>query len=159
MKKLSYLALGCTFLSGCNIDSQTGGTLMGAAGGAAIGGMIGRGWGGAIIGAAAGGILGNIIGKKLSKKQQQVHENTFQSALERNPRGARRNWSADNANGWVEPGVTLRHPKGYPCREFTQTIVIDGKTHSFVNRACRIDTNKDGSGVWVLEEKIDEYIR
>jgi uncharacterized protein YcfJ len=56
-------------LSACTTDEKKlSGTLVGAAGGAAIGSMFGGGSGhivGAVIGAGAGGFLGHEVGKKL----------------------------------------------------------------------------------------------
>lgn len=153
--KLVYILALTTVLSGCEMDSKTGGTLLGSAGGAAIGAAVGRGWGGAVIGAMVGGIAGNLIGGAMSKKDKVVMETESQYALES---GHRRSWRGERSHGWVEPGEMTRDRRGYYCREFTQEIIIDGKKQTIVNRACRIDRNPDGSGVWVLEENVDKYL-
>lgn len=55
-------------LSGCAGmgPDQTGGTILGAGGGALLGSEFG-GTGGAVIGAAAGALGGNYIGKELDR--------------------------------------------------------------------------------------------
>lgn len=61
--------LSITLLNACTTnEKQLSGTLVGAAGGAAIGSMFGGGSGrilGAVIGAGAGGFLGHEVGKKM----------------------------------------------------------------------------------------------
>lgn len=61
--------LSLTLLNACTTnEKKLSGTLIGAAGGAAIGSMFGGGSGhvvGAVIGAGAGGFLGHEVGKRM----------------------------------------------------------------------------------------------
>lgn len=62
-------AVSLTLLNACTTnEKKLSGTLIGAAGGAAVGSMFGGGSGrvvGAVIGAGAGGLLGHEVGKRL----------------------------------------------------------------------------------------------
>lgn len=66
---LIIAALSLLSLNACTTDEKKlSGTLVGAAGGAAIGSMFGGGSGhivGAVIGAGAGGFLGHEVGKRM----------------------------------------------------------------------------------------------
>ncbi len=64
---IMVLALGATFIAGCESNTGTG-VLVGGASGAAIGGIVGGG-SGALVGAAAGVIAGGLIGAYLDNQE------------------------------------------------------------------------------------------
>ena len=69
---------------------------------------------------------------------------TSQTALEKNPIGRTSSWSNPDSghSGTVTPTRTYQTASGGPCREYQQTVTIDGKTEQAYGRACR---QSDGS--------------
>lgn len=66
-----------------------------------------------------------------------------QDALEHNRVGESANWSnpATGHLGTVTPTRTLERVAGVPCRDFQQTVTMEGRTTFAYDRACR---NTDG---------------
>ena len=87
----------------------------------------------------AGGFIGNNIGRKLDCADQDYHYDTTQSALEYKKTGRSAGWSNPDSGhaGSVTPTKTFFAADGRPCREFTQTIFVDGKEESVTDTACR----------------------
>jgi surface antigen len=128
------------------------GTLLGAALGGLVGAQVGSGSGKKVAiaaGVLGGGYLGNRIGKKLSCKDQEYHYDTTQSALEYKPTGSTAAWANPDTghSGAVTPTRTYIAGNGTPCREFTQTIEVDGQLEDINATACR---QPDGS--WAIVE-------
>jgi surface antigen len=128
------------------------GTLLGAALGGLVGAQIGSGSGKKVAiaaGVLGGGYLGNRIGAKLSCKDQEYHYDTTQSALEYKPTGSTAAWANPDTghSGAVTPTRTYIAGDGTPCREFTQTIEVDGQLEEIDATACR---QLDGS--WAIVE-------
>lgn len=69
---------------------------------------------------------------------------TFQGALEYNPINQSSTWVNPDTggSGTVTPIRTYANREGQPCREFQQTIVIDGREQQGYGTACR---QPDGS--------------
>ena len=123
------------------------GTLVGAALGGLVGSQIGHGTGRKVAigaGVLAGGYLGNRIGNKLSCQDQEYHYDTTQSTLEYKPTGGTAAWvnPDSGASGSVTPTRTFISQSGQPCRNFTQTITVDGQREDIQATACR---QQDGS--------------
>ncbi len=126
---------------------QTGGTLIGAGLGALTGSQIGGGRGklaAVAIGALAGAYLGSEVGKSLDRADLLARKNTTQNALEKNRAGQVSSWSNPDSghSGTVTPTRTYQTASGGPCREYQQTVTIDGRTEQAYGRACR---QSDGS--------------
>ncbi len=126
---------------------EVAGTLLGAALGGLIGSQIGGGSGKKFAiagGVLAGGFIGNNIGKKLDCADQDYHYDTTQSALEYKKTGGAAAWSNPDSghSGSVTPTHTYVAADGRPCREFTQTIIVDGQQESITDTACR---SRDGT--------------
>ncbi len=126
---------------------EVAGTLLGAALGGLVGSQIGGGSGKKFAiagGVLAGGFIGNNIGKNLDCADQDYHYDTTQSALEYKKTGGSAAWSNPDsgASGRVTPTNTYIAENGRPCREFTQTIVVDGRQETVTDTACR---QSDGS--------------
>ncbi len=138
----------------CN-PNQTGGnevlgTLLGAAIGGLVGSQIGSGSGNKIAigaGVVAGGLLGNRIGSQLDCQDQAYHVDTTQNALEYQPTGQTSTWKNPDSGhaGSVTPTKTYTANDGSPCREFTQTIYVDGQSEEVRATACRQD-----DGTWQM---------
>jgi uncharacterized protein YcfJ len=75
MKHVAIAVSSLLVLAGCNSlggPNQTGGTLIGAGGGALLGSQIGGGSGrvaGAALGAVGGALLGGYIGKEMDQSE------------------------------------------------------------------------------------------
>jgi surface antigen len=128
----------CTPKEGDNIF----GTLVGAALGGLVGSQIGGGTGNKIAigaGVLAGGYFGNKVSKSLSCADQEKHYSTTQSALESQKSGETSTWiNPDTGHkGEVTPTRTYQSTKGIPCREFTQTIYVEGEHEKVEGKACR----------------------
>lgn len=148
---LSALFLTPQAWADCDRSGASGEEVMGTLVGAALGGLVGAQIGGGTgrkvaigAGVLAGGYLGNRIGKKLSCQDQEYHYDTTQSTLEYKPTGGTAAWvnPDSGASGSVTPTKTYISNSGTPCREFTQTITVDGERENIQATACR---QPDGS--------------
>ena len=96
------------------------------------------------IGAVLGGIVGSEVGKSLDRADRAHMHRTTQQSLESQRTGEPSTWSnPDNRHsGTVTPTRTYRRDSGENCREFQQTVTIDGRTERAYGTACR---QSDGS--------------
>lgn len=138
----------CTDMGGPITKAQIG-TVMGAAGGAAAGSQFGKGSGNVAmiaLGTLAGAALGNSLGGSLDKIDQQYATRTTQTTLETAPTGQATSWrNPDSGNsGTITPTRTYTMG-GMNCREYTQTIVVDGKSQRAYGKACR-----QNDGTWQI---------
>lgn len=134
-------------LAGCaGDDGPSGGEVAGAAGGAVVGGVVGSQIGsgtGRLIatgaGAALGALVGQQIGKALSEEDEERMTATTGDALENNRTGETSTWNNPDTGhrGEVTPTETYRRDDGQPCREFRQTVYIDGEPEQAYGTACR----------------------
>lgn len=126
---------------------EQGGTVVGAVAGGLLGSTIGHGTGKVVaigVGAVLGGIIGSEVGKSLDRADRAYMERTTQQSLETQPTGQVSTWeNPDNRHsGTVTPTRTYNRDDGGPCREFQQTVTIDGRTERAYGTACR---QPDGS--------------
>jgi surface antigen len=142
MKKLGLLFISLAFAvlaTGCATKEESG-TLIGASTGALLGSAIGHGRpGGIIAGALVGGFLGNRIGKSMDDEDRRRAYDAQMAAFEG---GDRADWRSPNGHyGYIEPRPVYYYHE-MKCREFSQTVFINGRPETMVGRACR---NPDGS--------------
>lgn len=136
---------------------ENGGSLskanVGVAAGVVTGGLIGSAIGSgvgqtvAIIGGGLlGGYLGNEIGASLDRADDEAYRRASQNAMET---GRTRHWKNSDTGhyGSVTPHKRYRNDEGTYCREYTQTIVVDGKKHKGHGTACR-----GADGTWRIIE-------
>jgi len=151
LRTLALLTMIPMGLAACqSTDWSTGetvGTLGGAAGGAILGSQIGKGTGRDIAmvgGALLGAFLGNQLGQRLSENDKQMAASTAQQSLERQPSGTTSSWqNPDSGNaGSFQPQNVYQTLDGTYCRQYANTIVVDGRTETVNGTACR---NADGS--------------
>lgn len=137
--------------TGGGIDKQTIGGLAGAGLGGLAGAQFGKGSGrlwttgaGVLLGALAG----SSIGSSLDKADRMYADRAFGQAATA-PVGQQITWNnPDSGNsGTITPTRTGRSANGLPCREFTQTIVIGGKSQQAVGTACQ-----NGDGTWQIQQ-------
>jgi surface antigen len=135
----------------CQQEETSGGEIFGTLAGAALGGLVGSqlgsGTGNKVAigaGVVAGGFLGNRIGKAMSCQEQEQHYATTQSALETQKTGQSSTWTNPDTghSGEITPTRTYTSSDGVPCRDFTQTLYIDGEFEEIQGTACR---QPDGS--------------
>ena len=146
------LLLSILFLNGCVFDleqnpKQTVGKVLGAGLGALTGAQIGAGKGQLIsvaVGTLAGAWFGGEIGKSLDKADQAFMKKNTQESLEHGKSGATSSWkNPDSGNsGSVTPTQTFQKADGRYCRDFEQTVVVNGEEEAATGRACR---ESDGS--------------
>ena len=141
---LSTALVTLALVSGCTTGGpkQTGGTLLGGIGGAAIGSQFGKGTG-QLVGVAAGTLLGafigSSIGESLDKADQMYAQRTAQNSFETAKTGQTQSWSNPDSghSGTITPIKTYQTQSGQYCREFTQTIQVGGKKEQGYGTACR----------------------
>jgi surface antigen len=146
MKKLALIfsaGLFAVMAAGCATKEESG-TLIGAYSGALIGSTLGRGPGGhfagMVGGALAGGFIGNRIGAAMDEEDRRRAAEAQYAAFEN---GARAEWRNPNGHyGYIEPQPVYYYHE-MKCREFKQTVFINGHPETMVGRACR-----SPDGVW-----------
>ncbi len=133
---LAFGAAGCSQSTGPN---QSGGTVIGAVAGGLIGSRFGGGGGkvaAVIAGTMVGGLLGSQIGKNMDEEARQQAYNAQYQAVSS---GDAYSWKSSGNNGprgSVEPGA-IYSEGGRVCRQYTHTIIIDGRQERGVGTACR----------------------
>lgn len=146
LKRFTAFALAGLLLAGCQSmqdnPKQTMGTLAGAGLGALAGSQIGGGKGklvGVGLGALAGAWLGSEIGKSLDNADKAIMQKTSSTALESNPSGVASSWRNPDSghSGTITPTKTYQTAQGEDCREFENSVTVDGRTEKAMGRACR----------------------
>lgn len=151
-QKIAAVLLSALTLTACSTADNQYFTKqnMGALGGAVVGGVLGSNVGGGkgqLIATGAGAILGmmvgNEIGKSLDRADKQYMSQAYQQA-ETAPVGQTISWNnPDSGNsGTVTPVREGTSSAGYACREFRQTVIIEGSPQVVKGTACQ---NADGS--------------
>ncbi len=157
VKKLTIAALLVSILTGCAGagPKQTGGQLIGGATGALLGSQFGKGTGrlfGVAIGALAGSYLGGTIGHQLDEKDKQMAQQTMLSTLESAPDNQERGWRNPNTNHAGSVRVTRTEElfsDNLVCRDYVNTVIIDGKQEKVHGRACR--DVRDSRAAWKVQ--------
>ena len=149
--RVNAVAIALLFLvslTGCQSISDNPKTAIGGFGGAATGGLIAAAAGGGGAGIAAGviggALLGGLIGNFLDQRDKEMQAKAASQAFESSPSGKTVAWqNPDNGHaGTVTPTRTYQTAQGAYCREYTQTVTIDGKKENSYGTACR---QPDGS--------------
>jgi surface antigen len=125
---------------------QQAGTVVGAGLGALAGSQIGSGSGqlaAVAIGTLLGAYLGSSIGESLDAADQTRHNQAYNQA-QTAPLNQPVVWNNPNNNtsGSVTATRDGTNSSGAYCREFEQTITVDGKTETRKGTACQ---QPDGS--------------
>ncbi len=145
------MALCLTAIAACSGSNmgpkQTVGGALGAVGGAILGSNVGKGKGN-IAAIAAGTLLGayagSEVGMSLDRADAMYANQAAQNAFETYPSGQTSTWqNPDSGNyGNVTPTNTYRASSGEYCREYQQTITVQGQSQQAYGTACR---TQDGS--------------
>lgn len=144
---LSMLLVAC---AGDPNRKQKMGALLGAAIGGLAGSQIGDGRGNKAaiaVGAILGAMAGSAIGRQLDEADLQKMAQTTRTSLRQDPVGTSRTWQSDqnNISGTVTPLRDYKNTDGTVCRDYRQTVTMDGQTQEQIGTACR---QMDGS--WSL---------
>jgi surface antigen len=137
---------------GSGVNKQEIGTLAGAIGGGILGSNIGGGKGaiaGTIAGTLLGGALGNSIGSSLDNADRAAYNDASQRALETAQPGQSLPWKNTQSGnyGSITPSGYYKDSQGRYCREYTQKIIVGGKTQEGHGTACR-----EPDGTWKIIE-------
>ena len=97
------------------------------------------------VGALLGAWAGSEVGKSLDKADKLYMKQTSQQALEKNKVGQASTWSNPDSghSGTVTPTRSYQTAQGDNCREYQQTVTIDGKSERAHGTACR-----QADGTW-----------
>lgn len=134
----------------CPGNKEMIGTVAGAILGGLLGSQVGKGSGrkvATVVGAVAGGYAGNRFGESLDCKDQQYHTQTAHEALEYQPSGRPSTWSNPDSghSGSIMPTRTWQRETGQYCRDYTQSIIVDGRVEEAIGTACR-----EENGTWQI---------
>lgn len=153
--KLAVSLLLILCLTGCVTggSNQTGGTLLGGATGALLGSQFGKGHGrlaGVAIGTMLGSFVGASIGKSMDEQDRQMAANSTFNALERQPDNRPITWHNPNNQHSGTVIVTRTNELNTKvCRDYVQTVLIDGTQQQVAGRACR--DIRDPQGLWIVQ--------
>jgi surface antigen len=154
MKKLLIISTVISVI-GCASGGpkQAGGTLIGGATGALIGSQFGKGSGqlvGVAIGTLAGSQIGAAIGKSMDDKDRELSAQSALNSLEYQPDNRPVIWRNPNNNhsGIFVATRTQQVNTNKVCRDYVQTVIIDGEETKVYGRACR--DMRDVKGQWTV---------
>ena len=134
-------------LASCATVGDNPKAAIGGLGGATVGGLIAAAAGGGGAGIAAGviggALLGGLVGNYLDDRDKKMAADSANRALESAPSGQSVAWNNPDSghSGTVTPVRTYQSGETY-CREYQQTVTIDGKPQQSYGTACR---QPDGS--------------
>ncbi len=148
-KRLGVLAILVAFLlTGCETTKPGTKATVGGLGGATVGGLLAAGLGAspaAIAGSVIlGGLVGGAIGDRMDAADKRQANEAAARALETAPSGSAVAWQNPDNNhaGTITPTRTYQTENKQYCREYQQTVTIDGKQQKSHGTACR---QPDGS--------------
>jgi len=148
LKGAIVVVLIAVIMTGCATIEQNPKTTIGALGGGTLGGLIAGAAGASPAGIAAsvvGGMLvGGLIGNLLDERDKRLANEAAQKALETAPSGSAVAWQNPDSghSGTVTPVRTYQTGSGSYCREYQQTVTINGRQEKAYGTACR---QPDGS--------------
>jgi surface antigen len=138
------VAVAASLLAGCADmgTKQTGGAILGGAGGAVAGAQFGKGKGqlaATAIGALLGALVGSEVGKSLDRADQMAMGRATETAHTA-PVGQSISWNNPESgnHGSITPVRDgTDKASGAYCREYQTTVVVDGKSEKAFGQACR----------------------
>lgn len=158
-KFLTMIAISALALSACTqgVGVGQGSTsglgnkqMIGGATGAILGGVLGSKVGkgsGQLVGVGMGALLGTLLGSELGASLDKVDMMYASQATNKAytaPVGQTISWNNPDTghSGTITPTRTGVNNSGRTCREYTQTIYVDGRQQTGVGQACQ---NSDGT--------------
>jgi surface antigen len=154
-KILALLAVVAISVTACtNTGTGSGPTInkefLGGATGAILGGVVGSKVGkgtGQLVGVGVGTLLGTMVGSSIGAsldKADLMYADRANQRAYTAPVGETISWNnPDSGNsGTITPVRDGTSTNGRYCREYSQTITVDGKTQKAYGTACK---NPDGT--------------
>lgn len=137
---------GCASDGQGGINKQTGGTAVGAVLGGLAGAQFGKGRGQLVttgLGVLLGALAGSEVGKSLDRADH-AYMNQAQNRAYSAPVGQTITWSNPESGnyGSYTPLRDGHTSSGAHCREYKQTIYVDGRQETAKGTACQ---NPDGT--------------
>ncbi len=155
MKKFVLTALmaasfGLVACTAQDMNSYNNKQTMGAVAGAAIGGILGSNVGdgkGQLVATGVGTLLGALVGSSVGQsldRADMIYAQQANSRAHTAPIGQTVSWSNPESghSGSVTPVYDYKANSGRYCREYQQTIYIDGQAQTGYGTACQ---NADGT--------------
>ena len=120
------------------------GAVLGATGGGLLAAAAGGGSTGIAAGVLLGGLTGGTLGNSLDNEDRRLMQRASHRALETSRTGSSTIWRNPDSrhSGRITPTRTIEQADGSFCREYQQTITIDGMEERSFGKACR---QPDGS--------------
>jgi surface antigen len=141
---LALIMAGAAGLTACQTPTtqEQSGAIVGGVLGGIVGSQVGEGRG-RTAATVIGTLVGAAIGGNVGRSMDQTDRLRAAQALESAPTGTPTSWrNPDSGHQYtVTPTRTVSTAEG-PCREYTTSAVIGGKTEKVYGRACR---QSDGS--------------
>ncbi len=127
-------------------NKKTGGAVIGAVAGGVLGSNVGGGKGQLVatgVGTLLGALVGSSIGQSLDRADM-VYAQQANSRAHSAPIGETVSWTNPQTGnkGTVTPVNDYKATTGRYCREYQQTIYIDGQAQTGYGTACQ---NADGT--------------
>jgi surface antigen len=146
---ITVVALLAVTLTSCAYPvgpRESTGTLLGAGTGALIGSQIGSGEGrlaAVALGTLAGALIGQDVGRTLDRSDLVYMQQNTQTSLETIPSNQTSSWNnPGSGNAGSTTPIRTYQSNGRYCREYRQTVVINGREEQAYGNACR---QADGS--------------
>lgn len=150
-KLLALMMVATLGLTACESTSGMGNKqLIGTGTGAVLGGLVGSKVGkgsGQLVGVGVGTLLGALVGSEIGQsldKADLAYANRAQQNAYSSPVGEPISWNNPESGnyGTITPTREGTSTSGRYCREFTQTIYVEGRQQTGYGTACK---NPDGS--------------
>ncbi len=148
---LSCLALASLLLAGCENSSVGQKQALGGLSGAALGGLLGAQFGagtGKLAATGAGVLIGGLVGSEIGRSMDETDRIRANQAINQSysaPIGDPITWNNPGTGnfGAVTPTRDGTSRSGQYCREFRQTISVDGRSQQGTGVACQ-----QADGTW-----------
>ncbi len=154
-KTVAAAALIVLFAAACSNSGYGEKQTVGTVGGAAIGGLLGSQFGsgtGRLVATGAGVFIGGLVGSEIGRtmdEQDRMRADQAVNQAHTAPVGETIAWNNPESgnSGAVTPVRDGTSTSGLYCREFQQTITVNGRTESAYGTACR-----EPDGTWKIVE-------
>ena len=149
--RILYALVVAVAVAGCETDAgrmEMGDTVVASLLGSQIGGDKGQ-LAPTAAGTLLGAYLGSEVGKSLGRTDRLYAEDAVQKSLGTSPARQTSRWSNTDTGhtGTFTPVNTYRSADGLQCRDYDQSITIDGRTDDVYGTACLTD-----GGSWRIVE-------
>jgi len=137
-------------LAACDVATYRPNETTGALTGAIVGGVVGDQFGGGSgnkLATGVGVLIGALVGSEVGRSMDEADRLRANSAVQRAytaPLGEQIVWSNTSTgnSGSVTPIRDGRSASGQYCREYRQTLIIDGRRETGIGVACQ---QRDGT--------------